>query len=68
MFKPNESTTDRVIRFIVGIVLLVAGYLWLGSPWNWIAYVLGAIGVITSLTGSCLIYQLFGWSTKQSAS
>ncbi len=63
MFTPNESKVDRIIRLIVGVILLYVGYAYLSSPWNWVAYVVGAIAVITAATGFCLLYRLLGIST-----
>ena len=61
----NESTTDRVIRFIAAIVLLgvaVSGLV--AAPWT---YVFGVIAVIlgfTAITGFCAIYAVLGLSTR----
>ncbi|MDD5693517.1 MAG: DUF2892 domain-containing protein [Patescibacteria group bacterium] len=65
--KQNESTTDRVIRAIVGVVLIGVGWFYLGN--NTLGIVLDVVGVIalfTASTGFCLIYKLFGdFSTKK---
>jgi len=64
MFEANEGKTDRIIRAIIGVVLLVAGY-FVQQPWNYIVYVLGAISLVTSITGFCLIYKIFKINTKK---
>lgn len=65
--KQNESTTDRVIRAIVGVVLIWIGWFYLGN--NTLGIVLDVIGVValfTAATGFCLLYKLFGnFSTKK---
>jgi len=65
--KQNESTIDRVIRAVVGIVLVGIGWFYLGN--NTLGIVLDFVGVIalfTALTGFCLPYKLFGnFSTKK---
>jgi len=38
----------------------------LASPWNWVAYAVGLILVVTGLIGFCLIYALFKINTKGS--
>lgn len=60
----NESATDRVLRVIVGAVLLAA---WVFGWWSgtW-AVVLGIVGIVLLATGAigfCAIYRLFGIST-----
>ncbi len=62
----NESLVDRIIRVIVGLVLL---YLWLGHVVGGVlALILGIVGLIlllTGLLGYCPLYSMFGFSTKK---
>ena len=63
-FKVNEGPTDRLVRAVVGVVLLgavAAG--WIPVPFLYVALLIGAIGVVTAATGFCLPYALFGIST-----
>lgn len=62
--KTNESVLDRIIRVIVGIVLLAAG-LMLTGPLKWVVLVLAVIALVTAATGFCLLYKLFGLSTNK---
>jgi uncharacterized membrane protein len=62
--KPNESAIDRIIRVILGIVLLAAG-LMLTGPIKWVLLVLAAIALVTAATGMCLIYKIFGINTNK---
>jgi uncharacterized membrane protein HdeD (DUF308 family) len=59
----NENSTDRTIRVIIGIILLIVGYLALTGTSQIVAYVIGAILVLTGLTGFCALYKLFGINT-----
>ncbi len=64
--KANESGSDRVIRIIVGIILIILGWIALGN--NTLGVILDIIGIIliiTGITGFCLIYTLLGMSTKK---
>jgi hypothetical protein len=65
--KVNEGTIDRVIRAVLGAVLLYVGFFVLaGTPLGIVLDVLGVIGVVTAATGFCLLYRLFGdFSTKK---
>ncbi len=56
----NVTCTDRFLRFTLGIALLLLGYFWLGSPWNWAAYAAAAIMFVTALSRVCPIYKMLG--------
>ena len=64
MLKQNESSTDRLIRVIIGIVALLAGLFWLSGTLQVVAYVVGAISLITGIIGFCGLYAILGISTK----
>jgi len=64
--QANEGKWDRIIRVILGLVLFYVGYAMLSSPWNFVAYVVGLILVVTGLIGFCLLYKLFNINTKGS--
>ena len=70
--KKNESKLDRIIRVIVGLILVVVGimlYFTLGNPLNLILLIvlviLGAVALFTAATGFCAIYALFKISTNK---
>jgi hypothetical protein len=49
--KKNEGTTDRVIRVLIGIILLgLTVYFW-GAWALWASIVVGIIGLIALITG-----------------
>lgn len=60
----NESNNDRIVRVIVGIVLIVIGYVTSGYI-SAISYIVGIISLFTAVTGFCLLYTLLGFSTKK---
>lgn len=62
----NEAGWDRVLRVVLGIVLLYLG--WAGVVSGGLGVVLGIVGVIlllTGLVGWCPLYSLFKISTRQ---
>jgi hypothetical protein len=57
---------DRIIRVIVGIVLLALGVLGVAAGvWMWLAYIFGAILLLTGIIGFCPLYTLLKFSTKK---
>ena len=61
----NEGTIDRVIRVILGLVLLYVGYAMVSAPWNYVAYVVGAILLITGAVGYCALYSVLKINTAK---
>ncbi len=62
----TEAGWDRVVRVIVGIVLLYLG--WAGVVTGTLGLVLkigGLLPLITGLVGWCPAYTLLGWRTKR---
>lgn len=55
----NEGTLDRVIRIIVGLVLLSLVFVGPQTPWGWI----GLVPLVTGLIGTCPIYSVLGIRT-----
>lgn len=55
----NEGTIDRVLRVIVGLVLIALAYTGKLTPWGWI----GVVPLVTGLIGYCPAYTLFGIRT-----
>jgi hypothetical protein len=64
MFKTNVGTTDRVLRVLVGLALLLGFVLNSGADWRWL-YLIGVVPLATGLVGSCPVYSLLGISTCQ---
>lgn len=72
----NVGSTDRMVRLILGVVLLVAGLLPLFGVtlvaglgvWQWALVVVGAVLVGTALMRTCPAYSLLGVSTNKRTS
>ncbi len=64
----NLGSLDRLLRLVIGIVLIVAPFLASGAfAGNALviygAIVIGAVLVATAIFRFCPIYRLFGWRT-----
>jgi ABC-type uncharacterized transport system permease subunit len=64
-FGQNESTVDRVIRIVVGIALVaMAATGIVAAPWVYLAWIVGAIALVTGVVGFCPLYAIFRLSTR----
>lgn len=63
----NESQMDRLVRFVLGIVLAVLGYTFFTGIIQIVLYMLAFIALFTSITGFCLIYKVLGIRTLKKA-
>ncbi len=63
--KTNESVADRWARAVLGIIVLYFAWSTFGGVWQIVGYVVGLILLLTAATGYCLLYTLFGISTKK---
>ncbi|MCL4859318.1 MAG: DUF2892 domain-containing protein [Caldilineaceae bacterium] len=67
MFTQNETMVDRIIRVVVGALLIYAWYAMLAPGIMAIAaLIIGIVLVITGLVGWCPLYSLFGIGARQS--
>jgi len=65
MFKRNEGTMDRIIRVIIGVVMLVAYFMLPDAGYRmWL--LIGIIPLATGLVGYCAIYSILGIKTGSS--
>ena len=55
----NEGTIDRVLRVVLGLILLSLVFVGPQTPWGWI----GVVPLVTGLIGFCPIYKIVGLST-----
>jgi hypothetical protein len=55
----NVGTVDRIIRVIIGLVLISLVFVGPQTPWGW----LGVIPLFTAGISFCPLYRLFGIRT-----
>ena len=59
----NEGTIDRVLRVVLGLILLSLVFVGPQTPWGWI----GVVPLVTGLVGFCPLYAPFKFSTRKQA-
>ncbi len=63
LFKNNVGKTDRVIRIVLGVLLIGNVFYALQTPIGW----LGVILVFTGVAGVCPLYSLLGLNTRSTS-
>lgn len=63
LFKNNMGKADRIIRVILGVLLIGNVFFALQHPIGWV----GVILLITGILGICPLYSLLGINTKSAA-
>ncbi|MDZ7672486.1 MAG: DUF2892 domain-containing protein [Halanaerobiales bacterium] len=58
--KRNVGSNDKIIRYILGIVIIAIGIMY-NSWWG----IIGLIPIFTAAIGWCPLYALFKTSTNQ---
>jgi hypothetical protein len=56
MFKTNVGSLDRILRIVVGVILIALVFTGPMTPWGWI----GVVPLVTGLFGTCPLYSLIG--------
>ncbi|MDB4575934.1 DUF2892 domain-containing protein [bacterium] len=56
LFKNNVGKIDRIIRVVVGIILVGNVFYALHHPIGW----LGVILIVTGIAGKCPLYSIIG--------
>ena len=59
MFKANVGAADRILRIVIGIVLISLVFVGPRTPWG----LIGLAPLTTGFLGICPAYSLFGLST-----
>ena len=63
MFETNQNKPERILRFLVAIVLLPAPFLVGQSPYTIGVAADGGILLFNALSGTCMTYKAFGVNT-----
>jgi len=63
LFKYNVGKVDRIIRIVLGVVLVGNVFTGLHTPLGWVGLVL----IVTGIGGICPVYSLLKINTKSLA-
>lgn len=55
----NTGSLDRIVRLVIGLILIALAIIGVGTPWTWI----GIVPAATGMLGWCPAYRLLGIST-----
>jgi uncharacterized membrane protein len=58
----NESRMDRLFRLVGGVALIFIGFYAVGVA-KYVGWLVGAVLLLTALTGYCHLYKMLGVST-----
>jgi hypothetical protein len=62
--EKNVCMIDRIVRIIVGIVIIGVFFLnMVTAPWSYLLLLIGIIALITGVFGTCVLYSLLGMNT-----
>lgn len=64
--KQNEGRLDRRLRAVLAIIFLLLAFYLPSGTWRVVFIVLALIAAVTAASGFCLLYKIFGISTKKS--
>lgn len=59
MFKTNVGSADRLLRIVLGVILIALVFVGPQTPWGWI----GLVPLATGLLRTCPLYSLVGINT-----
>jgi hypothetical protein len=62
MFKTNVGSADRVIRIVLGAIILSLFFIYPDASWRYYTLI-GIVPILTGLAGTCPLYSILGLST-----
>ena len=62
LFTVNQSKKERIIRSVIGIILVVISFA-LTSPLCYLPLTISGILLFNAISGVCMIYGMLGYST-----
>lgn len=62
MFKTNIGQVDRILRIVIGVVLLGLFFMYPDASWRNFALI-GIVPLLTAFLGNCPLYTILGISS-----
>lgn len=59
----NEGSVDRALRVVLGIALVLIGFVAVGGGAGTVIGVIGFVPILTGLSGWCPLYSVLGINT-----
>ena len=63
MFETNQNKPERILRFLVALVLLPAPFVLEQNTYTLLSGGMGGILMFNALSGTCMTYKVFGVNT-----
>ena len=63
MFETNQNTPERVLRFLIAVLLLPAPFVLEQNVYTIVVAGVGGILLFNALSGACMTYKMFGVNT-----
>lgn len=62
MFAKNVGSVDRILRIVVGLVVLSPFFIYPDASWRYLALI-GIVPLLTGLLSTCPLYSILGISS-----
>ena len=62
--QKNEGPIDRLIRALIGVILIIGAYFWLAGWLQILIFIFALISLVTAATGFCGLYSLLKINTN----
>lgn len=63
----NEAGWDRLLRVVLGVVLLIVGFGLMEAPAGIAVGIVAFVPLLTGLVGWCPLYSVFGFRTNKAS-
>jgi len=63
MIKQNEGTLDRVVRVVIGLIVLGISVVFLSGTLQVVGYIVAVVAPAAGIVGYCGLYSVLGIST-----
>ena len=59
LFTTNQNNSERVLRFILSLILIPAPIVYEYDPYSIVLAIVGGILLFNAISGMCVIYRFF---------